>query len=228
MALTPALAVSSYSKTDDGSVTNLVDNTVYGTPNADRADLALWVTAYKVDENLVESALTVQTFDPETATTFIVENTIDGHYKVYLAIVEDYDNGNTYEQYDVVWYSSTEAFYRCKVASSTGVIPTNTTNWEVIADPTTLIANDGTASESVNLTWQILQFIVTFNSQVCMGNLVVSQDDCGCSSDTRTDKAIKELEQLIRGMLIADGRQLYTKGEKYARIATNICNDCSC
>jgi len=110
--MTLALTRTTYA--DDLSTSDWEDTSVYGGSNPDRNEGAVYLTAYKVDEDLVETAVTVTTFDPEVATTFTTANpdtSGDGHYKYYFIFADNWLIGTTYNQYDVVWSTSQNAFY---------------------------------------------------------------------------------------------------------------------
>ncbi len=231
MALTPLLTFTSV--TADGSQSTLTDATVYGGANPDRNEVAIYLTAYKVDEDQVESALTVETFDPETATTFTVTNTIDGRYKYKFVIVDYWLVGTVYNQYDMVWSPTENAFYQYIFATpSSGQLVTNTTYYSPVTDPTTIIDDDGTAEESGNLIFQILEKIIDYATAACYANIAILSakencaDDCGCSS--KLCKSKNRIRTLLSVMRISDTRQQYLQGERFAREAEKYCSDCGC
>lgn len=229
MALTLALEKTSISITDEITYTNLTDSTSdYGLAgNAARNTLAVFLTAYKVDIDLVETALTVATYDPETATTFTITNSIDGHQRFKFCVIPRYSASTTYLQYDVVWNGTDETWYRAKLNSFSAIAPPNTTYWEVVSDPSTLIDNDGTSSESQNLQYQILETVLDIAARQCLGGKAIDESKDACMKDCvqtkQLSKDVDAIRSLVYWMQVADSRQLYTKGEKFARLADSYC-----
>lgn len=220
----------------DGTTSTIADSTVYGGAEPLRTAVAVYLTAYKVDEDLVESALTVVPNDtPKLATSFVVTNVQDGRYKFYFIIADDWLIGTTYNQYDIVWDPAQEAFYEyINTSPTSGNLVTDATYWLAVPDPTTKIANVGTASESGNLIYAVIEKIIDFQTAKCYGNaaILVAKDCCDCDGDCSCDERLKSAADKIRilltAMRVADTRQQYGLGEKLAVEATNYCDDCGC
>jgi len=234
MALTPNLVRIAVAA--DGSTSSWSDNTVYGSTNPNRNQVAVYLTAYKVDENLVESSLLVTPFDPAVATTFITANDIDGHYKYYFVIVNNYNGSTTYNQYNVVYSASPAGFYQYNNPTpSSGSPVTDTTHWTPVPDPTKLIANIGTPTDPLNLTWQIVEKVLDYNTAKCFTKLTINKckdscDDCGCSEgcDDKMFKLVNRIFDLLTAMRLDEAQQLFTAGERAARMAEKYCGDCGC
>lgn len=233
MALTVYPTFTSVSS--DGTTSVITDSTTYGSPNQDRADVAVYLKAYKVSELLVETALTVATFDPETVTSFTVTNGADGRHKFYFVIIDNYAGGTTYTKYDLVWDTTQNAFYEYINASDTsGNAVTDTAYWSVVADPTTKIANVGTALESGNLNYAVIEKIIDYQTAKCWGNAAIlvaksccdCQDDCQC--DARLKKSESKIHSLLTAMRICDTRLQYLQGERFALQAIHYCGECGC
>lgn len=232
--MTLSLTRTSYA--EDLSTSSWEDTSVYGTPNPDRADGAIFLTAYKVDEDLVETAITVTTFDPKTATTFTTENdsTGDGHYKYYFIFADDWLIGTTYEEFDVVWSLTEEAFYEyTNAAPSAGNLVTDVNYWTALEDPTTKIADVGTDEESGNLSYLVVQKVLDIYGSVCrlkagiqFAKQVCPNDDCGC--DTRLGKYYTKIRNLYTSLAMYETTGRYTDGEKAARLLEKYCDDCGC
>lgn len=224
--------------TDDGSQTYWRDDTVYGAPNLNRNQVAVFLTAYKVDIDQVESPLVVQGFDPEIATEFITENSLDGWYKYYFAIVENWLIGTTYSRYDLVWDTVTELFYEYVNATPTaGNAVTDTTYFAPVSDPTSKIANVGTATESGNLIYAIVQKIFDYATAACYVTLAtrIAKDNCGgdcgdgCDGcNSRESKLFKKIRSLLTSMRLDEAQELWFAGERAARLAEKYCDDCGC
>lgn len=219
---------------EDGSTSTWSDDTVYGTPNPDRNEVAVYLTAYKVDEDLVETALEVTTFDPETATTFTTTNGVDGYHKYYFVIVPRWDVAVEYSQYDLVWSESEAAFYEYTNATpTTGNLVTDSTYFTVIADPTTKIADINTAEESGNLIYEVVEKVLDYNGSVCFlkagiqhAKEICDNDSCGC--DTRLGKYYHKIEDLFTSLAMYETVGRFVDGEKKARLLEKYCDDCGC
>lgn len=71
-----------------------------------------------------------------------------------MRYVGDYDNNIIYRKSDVVAYQSKS--YVCKVNSSQGVLPTNITNWGILADSATVsVNNTGSGTDPANFVLQV-------------------------------------------------------------------------
>jgi hypothetical protein len=238
MALSPLLSISSISAdADDNTIsyTNLADGTVYGSPNPNRNTLAVYLAGYKVDASLVETALVLATYDPVTAAAFTATNTIDGHQRYKFIIAPQYDPSSAYNHYDVVYYVTTEKWYRSKSASPlVGVAPTTSGSWDEITDVAALLANVGTSEESENLTYQILDAGLNYATDVCLATLAIEDaktngcGDCTDCADPNLRRNKEELMTISYLMSAYASRQLFTKYEVAARNAQTYCSDCSC
>lgn len=233
MALTADL--SRITVTADGTESTWEDNTVYGTANPDRDEVAVYLTAYKVDEDLVETALEVEAFDPETATEFTTTNGDDGWSKYYFVIVDRWLIGTEYEQYDLVWSESEEAFYEyTNETASTGNLVTNATYFTAVDDPTTKIANVGTDEESGNLVYQVVNKVLDFQTSICYIKAAsqFAKESCdtndGCGCDTRLGRSFTKIRNLFASLTLNESTGKYLEGEKNARLAERYCDDCGC
>jgi hypothetical protein len=235
MALVPNLVFGSVSA--DGTLSTLSDSTVYGTPNPNRNQVATYLTAYKVDEDLVESALVVDTFDPETVTSFTVTNVVDGRYRFKFVIVDYWSSTPVYDRYDLVWDPAQNKFYEYvnttpSPGGGSNPVVTDINYWAEVADPTSKIANVGTATEADNLLYQILEKIIDFQTAKCYADIAiaVAKEGCvqDCSCKNKTVKARDRAHSLLSLMRIADTRQLYLQGERWAREAEKLCSECGC
>ncbi len=210
------------------------DETTYGGANPDRNEVALYFTGYKVDEDQVETALTVDSFDPETVTEFTVTNGVDGYHKYYVVIVDNYDAAVEYEKYDLVWSTSLDAFYEyINDTPSTGSLVTNTNFFTPVTDPTTKIANVGTATESGNLVYQVIQKVVSFATSICYlkaaskhAKEVCGTGDCGC--DSRLGRLYHKIRDLFALLAVNETTGQFIEGEKNARLVEKYCDDCGC
>ncbi len=233
-----ALPIPNISKTSvaaDGSYSIVTDGTVYGAPNSDRNQVAVYFRATKVDENLVESALENVAFNPETATYFQYTNTIDGYYKIYFVIVPNYDNVPVYEKYNMVWDTGQNKFYQfINDTPAAGILVTDTLYWAVVPDPTVKIADIDTEQDPQNIAYQVLGDIADYITAKCYATAIVEsfQESCGqekgCGCGTKLGKAVSRLRTLLSVMRVCNVRGLFVEGERAARQAETYCDDCGC
>lgn len=232
MALTANLIRSAV--TAPGTTSTWTDSTVYGGANPDRNEVALYLTAYKVDQAQVETALAVTTFDPEVVTSFITANGIDGWHKYYFVIVDYWLVGIEYEKYDLVWSPTENAFYEyINDTPSTGNLVTNATYFTVVSDPTVKIANVGTVQESGNLVYQVINKILDYQTSICYlkAQSLKAKESCGCDDcgcDSRISRYAIKIRDLFANMTINETTGTYIDGEKNARLASKYCDDCGC
>ena len=157
----------------DRKTATITDSTVYGTGgNPARSAVAVYLTAYKVDFEGNETALTVTSddSDPQTDSVWTIALDVDGYYKFPFVIIPDYDGATTYDQYDAVYDSGTDAVYRSKVGSNTGNSVSNTSFWEAVSDPSDLANNKDTSTESGNITSQVYVRVLRMNGQYEFAN----------------------------------------------------------
>lgn len=232
MALTPSISRTSVA--EDGSYSVLTDGTTYGGANPDRNEVAVFLTAYRVDEDLVETAVDITAFDPKTATDFTVTNDVDGRYKYNFIIADDWLIGTEYNQYDVVWSPTEEAFYEYTFETpTTGNVVTDTIYWTALPDPTTKIDDVGTAEESGNLLYQVYERILDYATAACYANVAILAAKESCADDcnpvnSKYARPRNRLRTLLSVMRISDTRQQYLQGEKFAREAQKYCDECGC
>lgn len=218
----------------DGSTSSWSDDTVYGGANPDRNEMAVYLTAYKVDEDLVETAVTVTTFDPEDATTFTTANAVDGHFKYYYSIIPRWDIAVEYNQYDLVWSVAEQAFYQYTNATpSTGNAVTDSNYFTSVTDPNTKIADVGTDEEPGNLIYEVVQKIVDYYGSVCFlkAGIQNAKETCAtdtCNCDSRLGKYYHKIEDLFTSLSMYETTGRYTDGERAARLLEKYCDDCGC
>lgn len=244
MALTSNLERTSITAVSDGSsltvTSNWTDNTTYGGVNPLRAGVAVYLTAYKVDEDQVETALEVTTTQtgttPNTNTTFSTINyTQDGWHRYYFIIVPLYDILVTYNKYDMVWDSSEEAFYQyINDIPSAGQAVTDTAYFIPVTDPTAKIQDVGTASEPGNITYQVIDKVVDYLTSICYlraASLYAKEccdEDCTGDCDSKLTRAYKKIAALFTNLALNESQGLFLEGEKNAQSAAKYCDDCGC
>jgi hypothetical protein len=231
MALIPQLYHSATST--DGTTSTITDTTVYGSPNELRNQVAVWITAYKVDEEGVESELTVQDYDTETASTFIVENQIDGRYRYYFVIADNWSNITTYELGDLVWSTTENKFYQYINPVPSAGSSVVSSSFQVITDPAAL-HTDEEHTVPENDYFLTYEWIIDYQTAKCYATAALKSaeedcgGDCGCGCAGKYGKYASKLRVLLSVMRIANVRQQYTKGERFARTAEKYCTECGC
>lgn len=216
MALTIdlSLAIST-----DRTTATITDNTVYGTGgNPARNAVACYLTAYKVDVDGNETALTVTSDDddPETDSVWTITLDVDGHYKFPFVIIPDFNSSGTLAQYDAVYSSG--SVYRSKTNSNTEDTLSNTTYYESISDPSDLANNKDTSTESENITSQVYVRVLSPNGQYDFANklsnisLYMDNDDLEFSIGEYNLYA-----QWLDAVAVADSRSEVVDGELICR-----------
>lgn len=225
MALTANLEFTSEVIDGDSFLGTYTDSTTYGGANPVRAGVAVYLTIEKIKaDTTTDYDVDVNSYNPETATDFTFPIEVDGWYKAKFVIIPDYDNAASYVQYDVVYSSG--VVYRATQATS-GNPPPNNSFWEVISEPTSLVDNDGSSTESQNLVFQIKQDIIYPFAKTCYGDKTSEAAiDC-CSTCERSEKilAYEYIGVLVDGMDVANQRGQYSRGEKISLKAQEFC-DC--
>jgi len=225
--------------TDDGTETTIKDYTVFGAPNADRADIAVLLSAFKTDEDQVETGMTSTPDDPDpyVAANWTITNTIDGWVKYYIALIPKWAIGTTYNQYDVVYDGGTVYQY-INVTPSAGNATSDINYWSPVTTTDTakvVVSMVGTASEPGNLTYQLLQVIHKWNAQKCYVRLAakLAKDRCIEEYPVTSKKSVyfaafTKLDALLNVSYIDEIQGLYIAGERAMRLAEKYCDDCGC
>lgn len=220
--------------TDDGSETTWEDQTVYGAPNPNRNEVAVYLTAYKVDKDSVKSPIQVDTINPATDDEFVTQNDVDGWYQYRFIIVNNWLIGTVYNRYDVVWSTAESKFYQyINVTSTSGNAVTNPAYFIELPDPTVVIDDLGTEEEPGNIVYQVINKILSYYTSVCYLKLSSQyakdhciSGDCGC--DNQAYKSLIKIRVLFYNLAFDEVQGKYVQGEKNARLAEKYCSDCGC
>jgi hypothetical protein len=231
MALSPLPAVQSITVTSTGSTTTVVDSTVYGTPNLDRNEVAVYLLAFKVSEDLTETSLDIAANDPLVVTQFIVTNTIDGWQRFLLMPIPIYDNGTAYAANSVVYEAGT-LYKNISNATSTGQLPSaNPAIWEE-ENTMDIYTSVGTSTEVPNVPIGVAQTVLTIKSQQCLGDIAPenARENCaGCGGDSRLKRKFDELWLLVYLGTLSSLQEKYIEGERFMRTAEDYCDSgCGC
>ena len=226
MALTPNLNRTAISELN--SV--FTDQTVYGGAEPLRSAVALFLTAFKVDENQIETPLTVNSFDPELVTQFTVSNGVDGYHIYYFIIVNNYSALVQYEQYDLVWDTTSNKFYEyINTTPSTGSAVTDPLYFTEVLDPTVKLKSQNIPG---NVVYQIVRKIVTYQTSICnlKAGIQLAKEGCndGCGCGSKTGKYAMKIRNYYSVLLLNEATGQFIEGEKNARLAEKYCVDCGC
>jgi len=224
MALTLS---TSYEQDQPDLSTGVVEDTTsnYGTggnqARGDAANVLLWCKTDS-DGNRVFDNPAIG--DVYSIMTWTVNNSVSGWYERMLMRIQNYDNGASYveqqssggviTQYaSIVYYASTNKFYKCR-AASTGNIPTNTSFWTEITDLSTIIDN-------TNIEIEITDTYVNGQAAECVSDKFTAIAGCGC--DNKENKQAYYLNGL---MIAADSAVLqgnYNEMERFIREVESLC-----
>ncbi len=217
MALIPEIGTISVSITDETAT--IPDNTTYGSPNADREDVAVYFQLWKMDSAGEETAVTITNTAPDTVETWTFTYDTDGWYKSRMVIVPNYDNAVAYTTGQAVFYSS--AIYIC-TSPSTGNLPSNPTFWLAST-------NFDTITLANNVVSDYIDFVLIEYGKQCAGEAAIEwyrNRDCGNCDKLKLSESFLQK----RGMVIAAQRfeaiQLFSKAEEIARKLENSCASC--
>jgi hypothetical protein len=224
MALTLDLSYTSETPDGDGNYTSiLTDETTYGGVNPARADGVTYISGEKINyDSSVDSEVEFVTYNPVTASTYTFTTYKDGWYKFLFCWIPNYDAGETYEQYDAVYYSG--VVYRAILDNFSGQTPTNTSYWEVISEPTDLVGNLDTATESANIAVQLFQIIIYPFAKKLYGDKAEEYaiNCCGTFKDLEEFNEYKQLGGIVAALQASNTRQRYASGERIARYAASL------
>jgi hypothetical protein len=215
MANTISLSID-ISVTDQGV---LNDETVYISPQ--RVDVAVFVSAFKVNSSSVQTPVTVtpNNADPGVVTFWSFDIATDGWYQFYYTAIPDYDPVGTYAIHDAVYDPISGKVYKSLSNSNIGIALSDTLYWQEVLIPATLAGNEGLATESTNIDASIYQRILTPKVDRLYGDKAV-QIARECCSDCEIAEHIDEFEivfALREGALISEERLEYADGEKMIR-----------
>lgn len=242
MALTADFRIESV--TTDGVYTTIQDYTTYGSPNLNRNQIAVVATAYKVDEDLLETSMTItpDDADPYLTTQFVLDNRIggvatDGWMKVYISLIPKWDAvpSTVYNKYDVVYDTTgVDGYYQyINSTPSSGNATSDTNYWQLITDPTKAIIEKVGTSEAVgNLTYQVFNFISKYQAQKCYVKVAAKVSKDHCLEENQVNSVFyttfTKLDSLLNVAYIDEAQGLFLAGERAMRLAERYCNDCGC
>jgi hypothetical protein len=217
------LSYTSETPVEDGYQGVLTDDTSYGTGgNPVRASGVVYLTGNKINyDDSVAEAIEINDYDPETATDFTFTIPTDGWEQFLFCYIPNYNIATAYVQYDAVYLDG--VVYRATQAS-TGQTPPNGTYWEVIEEPTSLVENDGLATESPNIESLVYNIIIFPEAKKKFGDAAEEYaiKCCGTFRDDVEFTAFKELGAITTALQGCNVRSRWASGEKISRYAEQL------
>lgn len=218
MALNPI--ITSLSFNSDATIGTITDDTVYGGAEALRSAVDVYLQLWKMDENEVETVVTINNSTPDTATSWTFNSSTDGWYKALITIIPEWVAGN-YTVGQVVSYN--DSLYISILLGVGNPLPTNTTYFSPIAYTSTTILSAN------NITYEYQDYLIIEQGKICAGEAAAewfkAQD---CSDCDKIDFASSMFKK--RAMVIAAQRfaalSLYIKAEQIARRLETDCESC--
>jgi hypothetical protein len=217
MALTIELSVAIANDRETFTVSDL---TTYGGDNPARSAVGVFLSASKMNyDNTVANILSVTSDDDdeETDSSWEIEYTTDGWYRMYFVVVPDFDNTLTYARYAAVFNPTDNKVYRSKQNNNTENSLTNTTWFEEITDPASLAANKGLSNESTNVSSTVYNRVLSADSQYTFANQLSNQSKFVDDDESDTLQEYNIFAQWLDAVAVADSRTEVLDGEELCR-----------
>lgn len=218
MALNPI--ITSLSFNSDATEGTITDSTVYGGAEYDRNEVFTYLQLWKMDEDEVETVVTVDNDSPDTASTWSFDSATDGWYRALITIIPIWVSGN-YSVGQVVSYNGD--LYISILLGVGNPLPSNTTYF------TPIDFDDEDILDANNIVYEYQDYLVIEQGKICAGEAAAewfkAQD---CSDCDKLDLASSMFKK--RAMVIAAQRfaalSLYVKAEQIARRLETDCESC--
>jgi len=168
---------------DSTGVYDVTDNPGgYGTPNPERASLALYLYGYKYNKDVPDTLLTIDNVAAPTAASWTIFMSQDGYYYFKLLGFAIYDVALPYIVGDKVYY--TGSYYNAIDVVAAGQDPINNPAlWEVISDLTaeSLLTDPVVFSASSDQ-------VINYRAKQCYQTQVQLEalNNCTCNSTVKT------------------------------------------
>lgn len=201
----------------------LTDDTVFTSPA--RSAYYIYVDAFKMAyDSSVTSTLAVDNTAPNTVTSWTIDYTIDGWYKMYYAAFQAWSVGTTYALYDAVF--RTGNVYRSLQAGNVGHDPSDAAWWEVITDPAGLANNKGETNESVNIDSTVYNRVFSADGQFAYDTFISDASTCTDCDEAALLQKYNLFALWLDSIAIADAREEVLDGELIARRIQSTFIDC--
>lgn len=190
---------------DTGDYHVTTNPTGYSTPNPDFADYAHYAIVRKKGVNGTDDeVLTLETYNPLTATEFVAPRLTDGWYEGNSLKVTKWTAG-TYAAGIVRYYSGSIYI----AATSTSATPGADADWTLVTDLEDIEGNDSVEENAFGK-------VTAYNADVYWSRQIAlnsSQGKCGICSDDRQKLRLDNIKFHVAAALIADLQGNYTDGE---------------
>jgi hypothetical protein len=214
--------------TDQTGDYDAVDNPGgYGTPNPDRADLALFLYGWKWvspdADDPEDIPLVIDNTDPINVTEWQIEESLDGYYYYKLFAVPVWDIATAYVIDDVVYDSTYQEYYKA-IAPSTGSQPgDNPANWEVVDN---LIEEE----ENESLTVQLYNDAITCRAEACWSQVLSDYSDQCCKDCDGLDICSQwiKTDALLQAAFMNIYQEKWREADYILSTLKDLCADVDC
>jgi Ca2+-binding RTX toxin-like protein len=185
---------------------HVTDNpTGYGAPNDAFADFAHYVIIrHKNVNSVADEVLTLNLYNPLSATEFTATRTTDGHYEVTKLNIYIWSAG-TYAADTVRYYAGSVYLSN----TSTSQTPGAGAQWDVVTDLTE-IEDNNTLIDTITGRVTVYDADVYWSKQIALNS---QRGKCGICEDDRKKKKMDDILQYIQNALTADQLGYNTDGE---------------
>ena len=179
-----------FTLTDNTLLYDAVDNPGgYGTPNPDRADIALYLYMYKHNKDIDDSALLLFNNNPTTVSSWQIPMLVDGYYYGKLLGFALYDPLLSYIVDDMVYHEN-NYYVAIDVAAPAEDSINNSLIWEVISD---LTADSVSTNPSIYVT-PVNQVLNPRAKQCYQTQVYLSTTtSCKCNKDRTKTKPYQKI-----------------------------------
>jgi hypothetical protein len=163
----------------------------YGTPNPDRATLALYLYGYKYKKDVDDTPLNISNLDPTAVTQWQIPMPTDGYYYFTLLGFNIYDVLLPYAQGVYVYYAG--GYYKSLDVIATGEDPINNPSlWEPVAD---LTSDDVSGNASVYTAFS--DQVPNYRAKACYQEQVQLDAEGCCDCHDREQTKTKKYQKIF-------------------------------
>jgi len=224
-----SIDISFDSITADRTTGTLIDNTIYGGSNPARNILGGFLSGNKLKfDASIDSALTItpNNSDPEIVSAWTFNIPKDGWFRFTFSLLPIYAGGTTYALNDAVYNPTLQNAYISLQAGNIGNALSNTSFWAVVADPGALAINEGTTSQSFNITSTVYQIIPAPNSEFAFASqIAITSTEGGDVDREQTVQLYELLAVFVDGLYVRSDRNQYIQGERLARRIQSVATE---
>jgi len=218
MALEQKLSL--YSINADCENFTLNDDTVYGAPNPDRVDVAVYVTGVKKNNDGADTPLVVLPIvaDPFTVASWNVESAKDGWHVFSMYAISVWDMATAYLTGEAVYDNG--IIYKALRASTNAPPSTSVNDWQTVSDLSEI-------NDAGNIDFTLIDINIMCRSEICYSKIVskAAIDTCTNSCDTLFGKLYREVDVLLQGANVKCQQESNADFETITRAMENVCED---